>query len=151
MLAVLFAGENEFLLVDEPTNHLDAKARETVTKYLISKKGFILVSHDRDLLDAVVDHVLVLNRKTVEVQAGNFSSWWENKEKKDASQQAENARRLRPYLCHPHPGPSLTSQKRELLSSFRYRSFQNRPLHLCCRSPDPGTPIPAVTHLVLRL
>ena len=52
MLAVLFAGENEFLLVDEPTNHLDTKARETVKKYLASKKGFILVSHDRDLLDA---------------------------------------------------------------------------------------------------
>ena len=49
MLAVLFAGENEFLLVDEPTNHLDAKARETVKKYLISKKGFILVSHDSSL------------------------------------------------------------------------------------------------------
>lgn len=95
MLAVLFAGENEFLLVDEPTNHLDAKARETVKKYLISKKGFILVSHDRDLLDAVADHVLVLNRKTVEVQAGNFSSWWENKEKSDAYARAENEKHLK--------------------------------------------------------
>ena len=95
MLAVLFASENEFLLVDEPTNHLDAKARETVKKYLISKKGFILVSHDRDLLDAVVDHVLVLNRKTVEVQAGNFSSWWENKEKSDAFAKAENEKHLK--------------------------------------------------------
>ena len=82
MLAVLFAGENEFLLIDEPTNHLDTDARQTVKRYLNSKKGFILVSHDRDLLDAVCDHVLVLNRKTVEVQTGNFSSWWENKEKK---------------------------------------------------------------------
>jgi lincosamide and streptogramin A transport system ATP-binding/permease protein len=95
MLAVLFAGENEFLLVDEPTNHLDTKARETVKKYLASKKGFILVSHDRDLLDAVIDHVLVLNRKTVEVQAGNFSSWWENKEKSDAFAKAENEKHLK--------------------------------------------------------
>ena len=95
MLAVLFAGENEFLLIDEPTNHLDDKARAIVRKYLASKKGFILVSHDRDLLDAVCDHVLVLNRKTVEVQAGNFSSWWENKEKSDAFARSENEKHLK--------------------------------------------------------
>lgn len=58
--------------------------------YLNRKKGFILVSHDRDLLDACIDHVLVLNRATIEVQAGNFSSWWENKEKADKNARAEN-------------------------------------------------------------
>ena len=90
MLAVLFSGENEFLLIDEPTNHLDMEAREVVKQYLTGKEGFILVSHDRDLLDAVIDHVLVLNRKNIEVQAGNFSTWWANKEKKDAYARAEN-------------------------------------------------------------
>lgn len=95
MLAALFAAEGEFLLIDEPTNHLDSQAREIVKKYLSKKKGFILVSHDRDLLDAVVDHVLVLNRKTIEVQAGNFSSWWENKEKADAFAKAENEKHLK--------------------------------------------------------
>lgn len=95
MLAALFAAEGEFLLVDEPTNHLDSEAREIVKGYLSKKKGFILVSHDRDLLDAVCDHVLVLNRKTIEVQAGNFSSWWENKEKADAFAKAENEKHLK--------------------------------------------------------
>lgn len=90
LLAVLFSGENDFLLIDEPTNHLDQSSRETVKKYLSSKKGFILVSHDRDLLDACVDHVLVLNRQTIEVQSGNFSSWWENKRRKDQFALAEN-------------------------------------------------------------
>lgn len=90
MLAVLFSGENDFLLVDEPTNHLDQKAREVVKKYLASKKGFILVSHDRDLLDTCTDHCLVLNRKSVEVQHGNFSCWWENKQRKDQFAMAEN-------------------------------------------------------------
>ena len=74
MLAVLFSGENDFLLIDEPTNHLDQDAREIIKKYLASKKGFILVSHDRDLLDACIDHVLVLNRASLEVQSGNFST-----------------------------------------------------------------------------
>ena len=95
MLAVLFAGNNEFLLIDEPTNHLDSEARDIVKKYLASKKGFILVSHDRDLLDGVCNHVLVLNRTTIEVQAGNFSSWWENKEKTDSFKQSENEKHLK--------------------------------------------------------
>ena len=90
LLAVLFSGENDFLLIDEPTNHLDAEARETVKEYLASKKGFILVSHDRDLLDACTDHVLVLNRRSIEVQSGNFTSWWENKQKRDQFAIAEN-------------------------------------------------------------
>lgn len=90
MLAVLFSEENDFLLIDEPTNHLDRESREIVKKYLAEKKGFILVSHDRDLLDACIDHVLVLNRSSIEVQSGNFSGWWENKSKKDAFAQAEN-------------------------------------------------------------
>lgn len=95
MLAVLFAAENEFLLIDEPTNHLDAAARDIVKDFLASKKGFILVSHDRDLLDSVCDHVLVLNRASIEVQSGNFSSWWENKERRDSFQQAENEKHLK--------------------------------------------------------
>lgn len=90
MLAVLFSGENEFLLIDEPTNHLDNDAREAVKNYLSGKKGFILVSHDRELLDACIDHVLVLNRRSVEVQSGNFSTWWENKERRDQFAMAEN-------------------------------------------------------------
>ena len=90
MLAILFCGENDFLLIDEPTNHLDHESRDTVKEYLRQKKGFILVSHDRDLLDACIDHVLVLNRCTIEVQNGNFSSWWENKKRADAFHEAEN-------------------------------------------------------------
>lgn len=94
LLAVLFSGENDFLLIDEPTNHLDQESREQVKEYLSSKKGFILVSHDRDLLDACIDHVLVLNRQTIEVQNGNFSSWWENKQRKDSFAKAENEKHL---------------------------------------------------------
>lgn len=95
MLAVLFSGENDFLLIDEPTNHLDKEAREIIKKYLAEKKGFILVSHDRDLLDACIDHVLVLNRASIQVQNGNFSTWWENKERIDTFNKAENEKHLK--------------------------------------------------------
>lgn len=89
-LAVLFSKENNFLLIDEPTNHLDIRGRELVSRYLSSKKGFILVSHDRAFLDGCVDHILSINKANIEVQRGNFSSWWENKARQDAFEQAEN-------------------------------------------------------------
>ena len=95
LLAVLFSGENDFLLIDEPTNHLDREAREKVKKYLAGKKGFILVSHDRDLLDACIDHVLVLNRQSIEVCQGNFSTWWENKKRNDKFAMSENEKHLK--------------------------------------------------------
>ena len=89
-LAVLFLKENNFLLIDEPTNHLDIRGRELVSEYLNSKKGFILVSHDRSFLDGCVDHVLSINKTNIEVCRGNFSTWWENKQRQDAFEQAEN-------------------------------------------------------------
>lgn len=99
LLAVLFSGDQEFLLIDEPTNHLDQESREQVRQYLSGKKGFILVSHDRDLLDACIDHVLVLNRQSIEVQNGNFSSWWENKRRRDHFAEMENEKHLKEIVA----------------------------------------------------
>ena len=90
MLAVLFSRDNAFLLIDEPTNHLDREAREQVSLYLQKKKGFILVSHDRRLLDDCVDHVLALERNGIRLEKGNFSSWWENKNRRDQFERGEN-------------------------------------------------------------
>lgn len=91
-LALLFSRENHFLLLDEPTNHLDMPTRELLREYLKTKKGFLLVSHDRDLLDACVDHVLVISKTNIEVCQGNFSTWWENKKRQDAYEISENER-----------------------------------------------------------
>ncbi len=90
MLAALFLRENNFLLIDEPTNHLDLDARRIVSEYLNSKNGFILVSHDRVFLDGCVDHILSINRSNIELQRGNFSSWQQNKENRDAFELSEN-------------------------------------------------------------
>ncbi len=89
-LAVLFSKENNFLLIDEPTNHLDIRGRELVSRYLNSKRGFILVSHDRAFLDGCVDHILAINKSDIQVCRGNFSTWMENKQRQDAFEQAEN-------------------------------------------------------------
>ena len=92
LLALLFLREGSFLLIDEPTNHLDLAGRAAVSRYLRRQKGFLLVSHDRAFLDGCVDHILSLNRQTIDVQQGNFSSWWENKRRQDAWEQAEHQR-----------------------------------------------------------
>lgn len=92
LLAALFCNEGHFLLIDEPTNHLDVKAREIVAAYLKKKKGFILVSHDRRFLDGCVDHILSLNRASIEVQSGNFSSWMTNFERQQEFELAQNMR-----------------------------------------------------------
>jgi lincosamide and streptogramin A transport system ATP-binding/permease protein len=92
LLAGLFLKENHFLLIDEPTNHLDREGRALVSQYLSSKKGFILVSHDRNFLDASVDHILSINKSNIEVQKGNFTSWYENKQRQDQYELSENTK-----------------------------------------------------------
>jgi len=84
LLAALFLRENHFLLIDEPTNHLDAHGRRALGTYLRQKRGFLLVSHDRALLDACTDHTLSINKADIEVIAGNFSAWWAQKQRQDA-------------------------------------------------------------------
>lgn len=90
LLATLFLKEHAFLLIDEPTNHLDILAREKVADYLSRKKRFILVSHDRDFIDRCTDHVLVLNRQSIEVRKGNFSSWYADKSARDDLERRQN-------------------------------------------------------------
>jgi lincosamide and streptogramin A transport system ATP-binding/permease protein len=90
LMAAMFLKENRFLLLDEPTNHLDQKGKHLIAKYLTGKKGFLLVSHDRALLDAVTDHTLSINRTNIEIQSGSFSQWLENKERQDHFEAAEN-------------------------------------------------------------
>lgn len=90
MLAALFLKKNNFLLIDEPTNHLDLEGRDTLADYLQTKKGFLLVSHDRAFLDKCIDHVLSINRADIEVQQGNFSSWYHNRELMDQYELEKN-------------------------------------------------------------
>ena len=90
MLASLFAKEEVFLLLDEPTNHLDQESKKIIQNYLTRKKCFILVSHDRDLLDHVVDHILSINRNNIEITKGNFSVWKENRDRKEQEELVRN-------------------------------------------------------------
>ncbi len=89
LISLFLKGEN-FLLIDEPTNHLDIETKNNIIKYLENKKGFILVSHDRNLLDKVVDHIISINNTNIEIAQGNFSSWKENKDRQDNFEMKQN-------------------------------------------------------------
>ena len=91
-LAALFLRKHRFLLIDEPTNHLDMQGRAIVSRYLAQKSGFLLVSHDRAFLDGAVDHILALQKNSIVIQQGNYSSYRENKQQQDAYEREKNER-----------------------------------------------------------
>ncbi len=75
LAAVLFS-EPDVLLLDEPTNYLDLEGVLWLTDYLKSCASTILViSHDRDLLDDVADHVLHLDRGRLTLWSGGYTSF----------------------------------------------------------------------------
>lgn len=90
-LARLLIGDWDVLMLDEPTNHLDEAGRTLTARYLRGlDRGFLLVSHDRAFLDACTDHTLALNRTGPELVQGNFSVWYQEKERRDRRETARN-------------------------------------------------------------
>ncbi|HAT55876.1 MAG TPA: hypothetical protein DCW31_11690 [Lactobacillus sp.] len=90
LLARGFVNENDFPLIDEPTNHLDIEGREAVGAYLKQKQGFICVSHDESFLNLFVDHVMSLNRSSVDLVAGNVDAWQTDKSRRDNAAETQN-------------------------------------------------------------
>lgn len=74
-LAVALWRQLRVLAVDEPTNHLDIEARSWVFQALRDYEGIgLLVSHDRDLLDALVGQCVVLEHGRAGMRPGNYSA-----------------------------------------------------------------------------
>lgn len=90
LLICAFLKENKFLLIDEPTNHIDEESKNSLVEYLKHKKGFILVSHDRNILNEVIDHVLYIGKKNIALEQGNYNSWKFNKTNKDNNEIEKN-------------------------------------------------------------
>ncbi len=92
LMIALFLRKDTFVLLDEPTNHLDLKGKEVIANYLKKKKGFLVISHDRDFLDQVVDHIVSINKTDISVEKGNYTTW---KNGKDIREEYENRTRER--------------------------------------------------------
>ena len=75
LAAVLFA-EPDLLLLDEPTNYLDLEGTLWLYDYLARyPHTVVIISHDRDLLDTCVDHILHLDRGKLAIYRGGYSSF----------------------------------------------------------------------------
>jgi len=87
-LAALLFSQPEMLLLDEPSNHLDLEATLWLENFLTSYQATILViSHERDLLNNVVDHILHLQHGTTTLYPGGYDAF----EKQRAERQAQQA------------------------------------------------------------
>jgi ATP-binding cassette subfamily F protein 3 len=86
LAAVLFSNP-DILLLDEPTNYLDLEGVLWLTDYLKSCPSTILViSHDRDLLDDVADHILHLDRGKLTLWSGGYTSFERQRREQQALQ-----------------------------------------------------------------
>jgi ATP-binding cassette subfamily F protein 3 len=75
-LARALMTRSDLLLLDEPTNHLDLDAIVWLEKWLSGYAGtMLLISHDRELLDATVGHVLHFDRAKLKLYTGNYSAF----------------------------------------------------------------------------
>jgi len=75
-LAKALMSRSDILLLDEPTNHLDLDAVIWLEEWLKNYPGtLMLISHDRDFLDEVVDHIAHLHNKQLKIYAGNYSQF----------------------------------------------------------------------------
>ncbi|WP_201726326.1 ATP-binding cassette domain-containing protein, partial [Lactobacillus helveticus] len=75
LLALSFTNKDSFALIDEPTNHLDEDSRQEISNYLGKReKGYIVVSHDRDFLNQVTDHILAIENTEIHLYQGNFAT-----------------------------------------------------------------------------
>ena len=92
-LAALLFSEPDLLLLDEPSNHLDLEAALWLEAFLKSyRRSLIVVSHERDLLNNVVDHVLHVERGAVTLYPGNYDAFARLKSERRAQADAFRAR-----------------------------------------------------------
>jgi len=88
-LARALMCRSDLLLLDEPTNHLDLDAVIWLEGWLQSYRGtLLLISHDRDFLDAIVNHIAHIEQQTLTLYRGGYSDFERQRAEKLALQQA---------------------------------------------------------------
>ena len=88
-LARALMCRSDLLLLDEPTNHLDLDAVIWLEQWLRQYQGtLLLISHDRDFLDSVIDHIAHVERQKIDLYTGNYSAFEVTRAERLAQQQA---------------------------------------------------------------
>jgi ATP-binding cassette subfamily F protein 3 len=116
-LAKMLVQPANFLIMDEPTNHLDMRSKAVLQRALKSLEGsFIVVSHDRDFLDPLVNRVVDLGKDGVRTFIGNVSSFTEKK-RREGQSNAVSARTASEQL----PNGRMRKRQEAELRQSRYR------------------------------
>ncbi|NDC59170.1 MAG: ABC transporter ATP-binding protein, partial [Alphaproteobacteria bacterium] len=104
-LAGVLVSTPDLLLLDEPTNYLDLEGAAWLETYLKRYPGTVLlVSHDRDMLDRSVTHILALDRQKLSVQPGGYSDYLRRRAEQMAqttqmaARQDEERKRLQAFV-----------------------------------------------------
>ncbi|WP_347717181.1 ABC-F family ATP-binding cassette domain-containing protein [Sphingomonas sp.] len=116
-LASLLFSEPDILLLDEPSNHLDLEATLWLENFLKAYPGtLVVISHERDLLNNVVDTILHLEGGKVTLYAGGYDSFERQRAERmaqiaaaQASQDAQRAR-LQDYIARNSARASTAKQ-----------------------------------------
>jgi len=95
-LAQALMCRSDLLLLDEPTNHLDLDAVIWLESWLQHYKGtLLLISHDRDFLDRIVNRIAHIEQQRITLYSGNYTSFEQQRTEQLAQQQAAHERQQR--------------------------------------------------------
>ncbi|CAG18740.1 ABC transporter ATP-binding protein [Photobacterium profundum] len=115
-LAQALLCRSDLLLLDEPTNHLDLDAVMWLEKWLQSYRGtLLLISHDRDFLDPVINRIIHVENQTLNSYTGNYSSFEVQRAEKLVLQQAMYQKQQK-----------QVSHMQSYIDRFRYKASKAR-------------------------
>lgn len=115
-LAQALICRSDLLLLDEPTNHLDLDAVMWLERWLQSYPGtLVLISHDRDFLDPIVNRIIHIENQQLNEYTGNYSSFEVQRAQKLMQQQAQYQKQQK-QMAH----------MQSYIDRFRYKASKAR-------------------------
>ncbi|WP_270456982.1 ribosomal protection-like ABC-F family protein [Lactobacillus gasseri] len=150
LLALSFINKDAFPLIDEPTNHLDEKSRIQVVRYLQKhSQGYIVVSHDRDFLNQITNHILAIEHTEIHLYQGNYASYEDTKEKRDKFNREKNEKlrgqikalnesrqRIKGYSLQSENNKKASAHKNEIHADINKGFFGHKAAKIMKRSKN---------------
>ena len=151
-LARALLADADLLLLDEPTNHLDLDSVEWLEDYLLAyPKAYVLVTHDRRLLERVGSRVLALEHGVVESIGADFATYLRERDAatdlaaRVYQQQQEKVEQLQRYYDRFHAKKDKAKQAKAKLTQMERIKREMKPppraakrLHLGLPQPSPS-------------
>lgn len=128
-MAKLILKPHNLLALDEPTNHMDLLSKDLLKQALQAYDGtIIIVSHDRDFLDGLVNKIYEFKDGAVKEHLGGVNDFLERKKLesfKDLERKASETADARPLSAEPVPAPQSPEKgKEEILPDYSGMSYQ---------------------------